>query len=78
MLGRLVGAGAVHLEVEDSMQPSGGQRDGSAARRACAASRAPFRFTGNASEYFRIWIVNTLLTIDADAVPWVSLRNAAR
>lgn len=23
----------------------------------------PFRFTGNGREYFRIWIVNTLLTI---------------
>lgn len=37
----------------------------------------PFRFTGNASEYFRIWIVNTLLTIVTLGIysAWAKVRN---
>jgi uncharacterized membrane protein YjgN (DUF898 family) len=37
----------------------------------------PFRFTGNASEYFRIWIVNTLLTLVTFGVysAWAKVRN---
>jgi uncharacterized membrane protein YjgN (DUF898 family) len=36
-----------------------------------------FRFTGNASEYFRIWIVNTLLTVLTLGVysAWAKIRN---
>ena len=49
------------------------------------AARAPaparrdlaFEFTGNASEYFRIWIVNTLLTILTLGIysAWAKVRN---
>lgn len=37
----------------------------------------PFRFTGNASEYFRIWVVNTLLTILTLGVysAWAKVRT---
>lgn len=37
----------------------------------------PFRFTGKASEYFRIWIVNTLLTIVTLGIysAWAKVRN---
>ncbi len=37
----------------------------------------PFRFTGSASEYFRIWIVNTLLSIVTLGVysAWAKVRN---
>jgi uncharacterized membrane protein YjgN (DUF898 family) len=36
-----------------------------------------FRFTGSASEYFRIWIVNTLLTVVTLGVysAWAKIRN---
>lgn len=36
-----------------------------------------FRFTGSASEYFRIWIVNTLLTIATLGIysAWAKVRN---
>lgn len=37
----------------------------------------PFEFTGNASEYFRIWIVNILLTIITLGIysAWAKVRN---
>lgn len=37
----------------------------------------PFRFTGNAREYFRIWIVNTLLTIVTLGIysAWAKVRS---
>lgn len=37
----------------------------------------PFRFTGSASEYFRIWIVNTLLTIVTLGIysAWAKVRS---
>ncbi len=37
----------------------------------------PFTFTGNASEYFRIWIVNTFLTIVTFGIyaAWAKVRN---
>jgi uncharacterized membrane protein YjgN (DUF898 family) len=37
----------------------------------------PFRFTGNASEYFRIWIVNTLLSIVTLGIysAWAKVRR---
>jgi uncharacterized membrane protein YjgN (DUF898 family) len=37
----------------------------------------PFRFTGTVSEYFRIWIVNTLLTIATLGIysAWAKVRN---
>jgi uncharacterized membrane protein YjgN (DUF898 family) len=37
----------------------------------------PFRFTGNAKEYFRIWIVNTLLTILTLGIysAWAKVRS---
>lgn len=37
----------------------------------------PFRFTGNAKEYFRIWIVNTLLTIVTLGIysAWAKVRS---
>jgi uncharacterized membrane protein YjgN (DUF898 family) len=37
----------------------------------------PFRFTGKASEYFRIWIVNTLLTVVTLGIysAWAKIRN---
>lgn len=42
-----------------------------------APSSIPFRFTGNAPEYFRIWIVNTLLTIATLGVysAWAKVRT---
>jgi uncharacterized membrane protein YjgN (DUF898 family) len=42
-----------------------------------ARRQIPFRFTGTASEYFRIWIVNTLLTIVTVGIysAWAKVRN---
>lgn len=51
-------------------------------RSAAAASERthrdlPFRFTGKASEYFRIWIVNTLLTVVTLGIysAWAKIRT---
>ena len=37
----------------------------------------PFRFTGEAGEYFRIWIVNTFLAIVTFGLwsPWAKIRK---
>lgn len=37
----------------------------------------PFKFTGNASEYFRIWIINVSLTILTFGIysAWAKVRN---
>src|SRR5688572_19026630 len=42
-----------------------------------ARREIPFRFSGTASEYFRIWIVNTLLTIVTLGIysAWAKVRN---
>lgn len=41
------------------------------------ASSLPFRFTGNGSEYFRIWIVNLLLTVLSFGIysAWAKVRR---
>ena len=42
-----------------------------------APSRHPFQFTGTASEYFRIWIVNLALTIVTLGIysAWAKVRT---
>jgi uncharacterized membrane protein YjgN (DUF898 family) len=42
-----------------------------------ARREMPFRFTGSASEYFRIWIINTLLTIATLGIysAWAKVRQ---
>ncbi len=42
-----------------------------------APARVPFEFNGNGSEYFRIWIVNILLTIITLGIysAWAKVRN---
>lgn len=44
---------------------------------AAAAHRLPIRFTGSGSEYFRIWIVNLLLTLVTLGLyyPWAKVRR---
>lgn len=48
-----------------------------AAQPAPPVRQAPFQFTGNASEYFRIWIVNMLLTILSLGIysAWAKVRT---
>jgi uncharacterized membrane protein YjgN (DUF898 family) len=48
-----------------------------AAQAAAPVKQAPFLFTGTASEYFRIWIVNTLLTIITLGIysAWAKVRT---
>lgn len=44
---------------------------------ATATHTAPIRFSGNASEYFKIWIVNTALTVVTLGIysPWAKVRK---
>jgi uncharacterized membrane protein YjgN (DUF898 family) len=44
---------------------------------AAPTARVPFEFHGNGSEYFRIWIVNVLLSILTLGVysAWAKVRN---
>ena len=41
---------------------------------------SPFEFTGDGAEYFRIWIVNTLLTLLTGGVffAWAKVRNTSQ
>ncbi len=47
------------------------------ADQATATHSAPIRFSGNASEYFKIWIVNTALTVVTLGIysPWAKVRK---
>ena len=51
------------------------QEDGSQPLQAC---RYPLRFTGSGGEYFKIWIVNLLLTIATLGIysAWAKVRKA--
>lgn len=57
-------------EHGEDLQDQGGAAQGS-------TRRLPFRFTGGAGEYFRIWIVNVLLSIVTLGVysAWAKVRN---
>ena len=51
--------------------------EGSAAPADTGPAEAPFHFSGKAGEYFRIWIVNVLLTIATLGIysAWAKVRN---
>jgi uncharacterized membrane protein YjgN (DUF898 family) len=54
--------------------PSGGRPQPAAT---AASARVPFEFNGSGSEYFRIWLVNILLTIITLGIysAWAKVRN---
>ena len=69
------------MQPNEGQLPTGGSGDLSAAlsqdSRAMGKSREYFTFHGNGSEYFRIWIVNLLLTILTIGLysPWAKVRK---
>ncbi|MFL0797645.1 MAG: DUF898 domain-containing protein [Cellvibrionaceae bacterium] len=70
------------FEEESSVSNSGGNDGGAVAEEAATDTEErnifPFRFYGNGGEYFRIWIVNILLTILTLGIysAWAKVRNA--